>query len=554
MAKPVWTNAQIIDQLDSGYQWSGSALTYGFPTTASWFPYDEKWGFSPLNSAQQTTATLAIRLWDDLIAPDFSLAANGATANIKYSNTTTDIGYAHAYYPSGWSGGGSIWFNPTYDASWGTNNLVTPVAGQWGFKAYIHETGHALGLNHPGNYNGGSPTYANDALYVQDSQQYTVMSYFIASNTGADWVASDGRMYFPQTPMLHDILAIQAMYGAETTTRSGNTTYGFNSNADIWLFDFVQNKHPILCLYDSAGVDTLDLSGWNWASVINLTPGAFSNADMMTSNISIAYNTWIENAVGGGGSDQLNGNDLANDLSGRGGNDTLDGGAGDDRLDGGSGSDTLRGGTGNDAYVVDTAGDVVVENSNQGVDTVYTALSSYKLGANVENFVFTGAGAVAATGNGLANTLTGGAAADTIKGGNGNDLLFGLDGNDTLRGGAGDDVLCGGGGKDTLIGGLGADMFRFLSTAESSTRLLADIISDFIAGLDQIDLSAIDAQPGTAADDPFDFIGAAIFSGVVGELRFSGGFVMADLDGDTIADFEIMATSVSALLDRDFVL
>src|SRR5438105_4844960 len=129
MAKAVWTDSQVINQLDSGSHWSGLSLTYGFPTTASWFPYAEKNGFSPLNSSQQTAATLAIKLWDDLMAPDFSLAANGATANVKYENTTTNIDYAHTYYPGSWAGAGSVWFNPGYGANSGTNNLVTPIVG-----------------------------------------------------------------------------------------------------------------------------------------------------------------------------------------------------------------------------------------------------------------------------------------------------------------------------------------------------------------------------------------------------------------------------------------
>ena len=291
MPKPVWTDTQIIQQMDSGAHWSGSNLTYGFPSTASWFPYGERLGFSPLSATQQATATLAIKLWDDLIVPHVTLVADGAAANIKYSNTTTNIGYAQAYFPGGSSASGSVWFNPSYGANSGTNNLVTPTAGQWGFSTYIHETGHAFGLDHPGNYNGGSPTYANDAVFMQDLQQYTIMSYFDASQTGSDWVASDGKLHFAQTPMVEDIVVIQAMYGADTTTRVGNTTYGFHSNADVWLFDFTLNPHPVLCIYDAGGNDTLDLSGWNTPSTINLAPGSFSSCDMMTNNISIAKNS-----------------------------------------------------------------------------------------------------------------------------------------------------------------------------------------------------------------------------------------------------------------------
>src|SRR5262245_25032323 len=106
MAKPVWTDAQIILQMDSDAHWSGNSLTYGFPTTASWIPYGERSGFSALNGSQQAAATLAIKLWDDLITPQVILAADGTTANIKFSNTTTNIGYAQTYFPGGTSASG----------------------------------------------------------------------------------------------------------------------------------------------------------------------------------------------------------------------------------------------------------------------------------------------------------------------------------------------------------------------------------------------------------------------------------------------------------------
>lgn len=371
MAKTVFTDQQIITQISSGYKQSGQALTYGFPTTASWFPYAEKNGFSAMSPTQQAMATLAIQLWDDLIAPDFSLNATDPTkASVKYMNTTTNVGYAHAYYPTGTQAGGSVWFNSTYGTNSGTNNLQNPVIGAWGFQTYIHETGHALGLDHPGAYNGGSPTYANNAEYAQDSLQYTIMSYFTANNTGADWVASDGNTYYAQTPMIDDIMVIQAIYGAETTTRTGDTVYGFNSNADRSVFDFSVNKHPVLSIWDSGGIDTLDLSGFSTASVISLVPGTFSNADAMTSNISIARNTWIENAIGGSGNDTITGNDLANKLIGNAGNDTINGGLGNDILIGGAGADKLQGGDGDDIIYYDAADGMANVNGGTGFDSL----------------------------------------------------------------------------------------------------------------------------------------------------------------------------------------
>ncbi len=83
---------------------------------------------------------------------------------------------------------------------------------------FVHELMHTLGLSHPGNYNVTDPGYSYDAsaVYQQDSRQYTVMSYFDESETGADW--ANNR---PMTPMIHDIAALQRLYGANLSTRTG---------------------------------------------------------------------------------------------------------------------------------------------------------------------------------------------------------------------------------------------------------------------------------------------------------------------------------------------
>jgi hypothetical protein len=335
-SKPVFTNDQVIKQLITLSRWTTQTITFAFPTSGEWVStYFDISGFSPFNSAQQTAARQTIKLWDDLIAPNFVETSNAQQANIKYSNTTGDF-YAFATYPGDFPSHGNVWMNSD------ENSLINPTSGQLGYMVFLHETGHAIGLRHPGNYDAsiGATTYENDAIYRQDSHQYSVMSYFNASETGSDWVASDGIEYYAQTPMLHDILAIQAMYGASTTTRTGNTTYGFNSSADVSVFNFAFNRHPIVTIYDSSGIDTLDLSGWNTSCSINLTPGSFSSADQMTNNIAIAFSCIIENARGGGGSDSIIGNEGDNLVEGLGGSDTLSGGLGSDSLIGGSGWDT----------------------------------------------------------------------------------------------------------------------------------------------------------------------------------------------------------------------
>ena len=151
------------------------------------------------------------------------------------------------------------------------------------------------------------------------------------------------------------------------------------------------------------------------------------------------------------------GNDLANVLTGNAAANVLTGGAGNDILTGGAGIDKLRGGLDDDTYVM-SAGDVIVENSGEGSDTIRAAVSFSLPDAsqNIENLTLTGLLAINGTGNDLANVLTGNAAANMLSGGLGNDTLLGEDGND---------ILIGGLGQDSVNGGVGDDQITLLVTA-----------------------------------------------------------------------------------------
>lgn len=165
------------------------------------------------------------------------------------------------------------------------------------------------------------------------------------------------------------------------------------------------------------------------------------------------------NGTGNAGNNIITGNSANNALNGEDGNDTLDGGTGNDILNGGLGKDILKGGIGDDIYILDDQGDSLVEEINQGVDTVRSSFS-YTLGNNIENLILTGTVNDNGTGNFFDNTITGNSRNNQLKGEDGNDVLNGEGGNDELEGGNGNDVLNGGAGNDKLEGGDGNDVFN----------------------------------------------------------------------------------------------
>jgi Ca2+-binding RTX toxin-like protein len=243
-------------------------------------------------------------------------------------------------------------------------------------------------------------------------------------------------------------------------------------------------------LYAGTGNNVID--GGSGTDTVSYAYGA-------TAGVTVSLAIATAQATGGSGSDTLIG---IENLVGSSYADTLTGNSGNNTLTGGAGNDKMLGGAGNDTYYVDSAGDVITENSGEGTDSVLSYLSGYTLGANIENGRIMNTGAANLTGNNLNNVLyagtgnnviNGGAGTDTVSyaygatagvtvslaiaaaqatGGSGSDTLIGIEnligssyadkltgnsGNNTLTGGAGNDTLIGGAGNDTLYGNDGND-------------------------------------------------------------------------------------------------
>lgn len=168
-------------------------------------------------------------------------------------------------------------------------------------------------------------------------------------------------------------------------------------------------------------------------------------------------------------------------------------------------------------------------------------------------------GAFVILGGAGGDVLGAGALADHVEGGNGDDILLGYNGADTLIGGRGGDRLVGGYGQDVMTGGANGDRFVFADATETgATQATADRITDFATGADRIDVRAIDADADTAGNQNFAFVGAAVFTGVAGQLRYSavaGGLLIeGDTTGDGVADFAIKLDGATTLAAGDFVL
>lgn len=305
--------------------------------------------------------------------------------------------------------------------------------------------------------------------------------------------------------------------GLGNDTLDGGTDYDTlrgGQGDDVYII----NAGDTVVEYFNAGVDEIRISDTSYALELYV-----ENLTLLGSGNLKGWGNVLNNVITGqGGNNELFGGD---------GHDTLYGNAGRDTLYGGTGMDQMYGGSGNDTYYVDDAGDVVTENSGEGVDTVH-ALADFTLGDNVEHVIFYGENVYYGVGNALGNRMTGGISGDTLNGMGGNDTLSGASGGDSLTGGAGFDQLFGGSGWDTLNGGNGKDT---LFGGTGNDLMLGGNDADFVYG--GADNDGISGDGGN--DSLFGEFGNDTINGNSGADRLEGGdnddLLYGDADDDTLA-------------------
>lgn len=441
------TGNAYIDSLIWGAKWDtngGAApVTYQFNGAGVAFTNAEKAAFVAVLNNFAAVANITFQEWDGVTGtPNIRWTLTNSPINPTHEVPDDDYTYTDGYvadglFPVGFTGRASI-----------------AIQGTAGFQTIIHELGHGMGLAHPHDggldldsaatqFPGVSLNVPNDLGDFDLNQSiWTVMSYNMGW-TGAPPVFPaanlTGNNYgFAGTLMAFDIAALQELYGANMSYKTGDDVYVLpKTNANGVAF--------WSSIWDAGGVDTISNAGSSIGATINLndasldagTDGANAAGFVSYNNgirggFTIANGVEIENAIGGSGADTITGNEFDN---------VIEGGLGDDVLDGGEGVEEVN-------------GDTVSYASATSPVTVSLAIT--------------------------AKQTTGGAGNDTIKnfenliGGKGNDILTG-DGNaNYIYGGDGNDTIEGGGGADELVGGLGIDT---VSYANSVNGVFVDFLT-----------------------------------------------------------------------------
>ncbi len=324
----VTTSNFDLKTLVSGNAWNGETITYSFLSNNAADSYYGNQEVSEVSNAVKANVRKIIEeVIESIIDVDFVEVSDSSNSHgqIRYM-FSDDPSYAYAYYPSSSKLGGDIHLNSDFESDFG--NKFSGY-GNHGYMSLIHETFHALGLKHPGDYNGDGLGTGPFLPYNQDNTTNTVMTY---NFTGSSAVTS----------MPYDIKALQDIYGAKANN-AGSTIYSFN-NVHSYHDGSHQSGNQTFSvkqtIWDSGDLDTLNFSGLgsDLAYRFDLNEGGIlttqtafdalsytarsdnSRNSYTTTRFgtSIAFGSIIENLVTSRGDDEVIANNASNTFSGYG--------------------------------------------------------------------------------------------------------------------------------------------------------------------------------------------------------------------------------------------
>jgi len=334
-----------------------TTISYSFMASATGM---DGIGFVAMDENQKQSIRDALAHISSFINVSFSETGSGGHLSFGTNNQSESAGYAR--YPN--EGGQVLLANnaSTFNDGW--------APGSYTWMTILHETAHALGLKHPGNYNaGGGGTEGPYLPKKYENRSHTIMSY---SNDVKNMkrISYDGNSFStshvtPDTLQMFDITALQYLYGQAS---SSATTYSFNEGEIFSRSIWNNNAASEIDLSGMSSANILDLRGGNFSSIgirdayADMAPyfnkesyaELTSNGKKLTkllgvptydggNNLGIAKGSTINKVTGGGGNDAI----ISNGLSGT----VLDGANGDDHfflstgtsgdIIGGAGDDTV---------------------------------------------------------------------------------------------------------------------------------------------------------------------------------------------------------------------
>ena len=315
-------------------------VTFSFPTTLpATYAGENASGWQPFTDEQKGAVRDVLSLLQNQVNVTFQEVAQGT---MRFSNNIQTESAGYAFFPN--ANGNEI-DSDTWIAI--GSNSTGVVRGSYAWTTLVHEIGHAIGLNHPGNYNAGEPSRGAEAgnfLGVDEDTFFnSIMSYRQSAQSINDaWF------------MPYDMLTLRYLYGTKAFA-ADNSIYRYTDATGLQVDNII----------DDGGIDTLDFSALTNSADVNLTPGAYSSVGKIASganalaNLTISLDATIENVIGSAQADTILGNAASNRLTG---------GAGDDSINGAAGGDTAVFSGTRASYTVTKGASSIVVTHNGGTD------------------------------------------------------------------------------------------------------------------------------------------------------------------------------------------